>query len=490
MLLFRTSPQPGETTSHLPSWTRLTPAARKRLLLLLMALAVAFSVRVLTLQFMRAHLNDAGWFQYGSYRIFDQRARDILDGRGHLFWIHDSSRTDLIQYPPAFPWLVAAIYSLTNDRSAYAVQNVQWILDLILTMGLCTGIAVTAYGWRVGIATSFLVGLSPLLALYGVSPTADPPTTWLVLGGLWFLLLAGRRNSVWWALGSGLMLGAACWLRVNPLYLSLFWAIALLLFVRSPLRQRGKMSGALVLGAALVISPIVIRNYVVFPDFTPTGGTVGANLWEGLGETEFGRRHGFIFGDDLMVERERIKMGLPPDFPMQAMWPDGIKREKERTREALDFIKRHPVWYGGVMLHRMWGMLKVVGAPLPYYGSSGFNVTTEKTLPPNRRGGLLAFLVNLLGMIQSLTRSLLLPLTAMGVVLAARHDWLMTSLLLATVFYYLVPGTAAHTEIRYVLPLHCVLPIFAGFTVARCVEFIFSHQHPAFGKANELKASS
>jgi len=35
-------------------------------------------------------------------------------------------------------------------------------------------------------------------------------------------------------------------------------------------------------------------------------------------------------------------------------------------------------------------------------------------------------------------------------------------LLLVTVLYYLVPGTAAHTEIRYVLPMHGVLLVFAG----------------------------
>jgi len=34
-----------------------------------------------------------------------------------------------------------------------------------------------------------------------------------------------------------------------------------------------------------------------------------------------------------------------------------------------------------------------------------------------------------------------------------------------TVLYYLGPGTSAHTEIRYVLPMHGVLIVFAGFGV-------------------------
>src|SRR4029450_9896005 len=118
-------------------------------------------VRVLTLQFMRAHLYDAAWFQFGSYAKFDRQARDILDGRQRLFWIDDPTRTDLVQYPPAFPALVALIYKATGHTSAYSVQLVLWFIDLVLSLLLIGGIAVTAFGWRAAIASSFLVALSP-----------------------------------------------------------------------------------------------------------------------------------------------------------------------------------------------------------------------------------------------------------------------------------------------------------------------------------------
>jgi hypothetical protein len=166
-----------------------------------------------------------------------------------------------------------------------------------------------------------------------------------------------------------------------------------------------------------------------------------------------------------MVEHERVKLGIPADAPFEAMWPDGIKRERERTRESLRFIRQHPIWYAGVMLHRMWGMLKVAGAPLPYYGTAGINVTSRKCLTPAWQGGVLGIGVNVLGMFQSVARYLLLPLAAIGCWMATRRDWLISSLLFATMFYYLVPGTFAHTEIRYVVMLHWLLPIFAGLAV-------------------------
>ena len=445
---------------------------RKQLAILFTLILIAISVRVLTLQFMRAHLNDPAWFQVGSYAKFDRQARDILDGRQRLFWIDDATRTDLVQYPPAFPALVALIYKFTGDRSAYSVQLVLWFVDLILSLLLIAGIAATVWGLRAAIASGFLVALSPLFAMYAAYPSADVPTTWFVLGGNSLLILAAQRKSVRLALAAGAALGIACWLRVNPLYLCVGWAMAMLLFVKAASSLRLKMAAAALAGTVLLIAPIMIRNYLVFPDFTPTGGTIGVNLWEGLGETELGQQHGFIFGDDKMLARERERMGWPPEMQVDIQWPDGIRRDRERTRESLAFIRQHPVWYLGVMAGRMWGMLKVAGDPVPYTGISGINVTSAKCLPPNWQGGVLAFGVNVLGTIQSVARYLFLPLAAFGIYAAARTDWRLTCLMLVTVLYYLVPGTVGHTEIRYVLPMHGLLTVFASVGIVQLIRLI------------------
>lgn len=444
----------------------------KQLLIFLALLLLAISVRVLTLQFMRAHLNDPAWFQVGSYAKFDRQARDILDGRQHLFRIDDATRTDLAQYPPGFPALVAFIYKVSGDQSAYSVQLVLWFLDLILSMFLITGMAVTAFGWRAAIASSFLLALSPLFAMYAAYPSADVPATWFVLGGNWLLLLAMKRRQIWLAFAAGVLLGIACWLRVNPLYLVVGWAVALFVLTTGTRVLKLKLSVAVLAGTVLVIAPIVIRNAVVFPDFTPTGGTIGVNLWEGLGETEFGRANGFLYGDDKMLAVERARFGVPADVPFEIQWPDGIRRDRERTRESLAFIKQHPIWYTGVMLGRMWGMLKVAGDPVPYCALSGINVTSSKTLPPRLQGGVLAFGVNALGMVQSVVRYLFLPLAVLGLFVAARSEWRIMCLLLVTVIYYLVPGTSAHTEIRYVLPMHGILIVFAGAAIGELIRAI------------------
>lgn len=438
-------------------------------IVVLLVLATLVSVRVLTLMFMRAHLDDPAWFQTGSYARFDRLASDILDGQ-RMFLIDDPRRTDLAQYPPLFPASVAAIYALTGERSAYVVQLVQWTIDLLLSLVLIGGITVTAFGWRAGIAAGFLVALSPLFAMYSAYPSPDIPAMWFVLAGNWLLLLAGRRNNVWLAVAAGALLGIACWVRVNPLYLAIAWGIVPLIVAKAPWRRRLAMSGAVVFATAIVISPIVVRNYLTFPDFTLTGGTIGGNIWEGLGETDRGRQHGFVLGDDKLVEHERVKLGLPAEAPFDLQWPDGIRRENERARESMAFIAQHPVWYVGVMARRMWGMLKVAGDPVPYSGIAGFNVTSRKCLPPAWQGGVVAFGVNVLGMIQSVARYLFLPLAAFGIYVAARRDKIATAILLVTILYYLVPSSVGHTEIRYVLPMHALLTVFAAAAVDRILQ--------------------
>src|SRR5712692_2465602 len=195
---FRAGQSPGKTglmiQVHLDRTddvTRSLPRAvlyRKRALALMFIVALAFAVRSLTANFLRAHFDDPGWFQFGSYAVFDNQARAILDRKEPLLWISDPTRTDRIIYPPGYPLWMAFIYSVTGDRSAASMQRVQLVLDS-LSLLLVIGISATAFRWNVGIAAGTMAALSPLLALGGATPNADAPASWFVLGAVWCLLL-------------------------------------------------------------------------------------------------------------------------------------------------------------------------------------------------------------------------------------------------------------------------------------------------------------
>lgn len=471
------------------NWPRLNDSImRRRALNLLLIVALALLVRGLTAEFIGAHLKDAGWFPYGIYGFFDRQAQDGLDGRASFFWIDDPERTDAAIYPPGYPLWLAFIYSVTGTRSVAVVQQVQWVLDAFSVL-LIVGAGVTAFGWRTAVLAGWIAALWPLLAIYGALPLADSPTSWIVLGGAWMMLLAAKRQSIAWALGAGALVGVSCWLRANGLLLAVFWALALLLFVRANWKRRVLLSACVALGAALLITPIVARNIIAFKAFVPTGLGIGTNLWEGIGETERGAREfGATANDSETIEEERVALNVPQGAPFNLYYPDGVRRDRERTRKALAVITRHPFWYAGVVFYRMANVLKYAGEPSGIFGTAGINVTSKKCLPTAWQGGVIALLVNLLGMIQSVLRYILLPLMLAGAFLAFRSDWRATGLIMATVLYYLVVGSMMHTHIRYGLPMQALLTIFAGVALWRLREA--AGQRLALRRKRELRAES
>jgi ABC-type polysaccharide/polyol phosphate export permease len=55
-------------------------------------------------------------------------------------------------------------------------------------------------------------------------------------------------------------------------------------------------------------------------------------------------------------------------------------------------------------------------------------------------------------------------------------DWRTTGLLITTVVYYLGVGSLIHTHIRYGLPMHALLTLFAGLALWRLKDFAFSRK--------------
>jgi hypothetical protein len=440
----------------------------KKLIVALLAIVfLGFVVRVLTAHFIGTHLSDPGWFQSGSFAIFDRQAQNALDGKESFFWIPDSSRTDLIQYPPGNKLWIGFIYTVTGERSALSVQRVQLVVDS-LSILLIVGIGVTAFSWNAGLIAGLLAALSPLLALYGVMPGADAITSWFVLASVLALMISCKRKSPGFAILAGSLLGLACWIRVNPLFLFGAWFLGLLLFLKAPIKKRLQLGAAASLATILVIAPVVVRNLVVFyPQVAPTGLNIGWNLLAGIGETERGAEFGAPCCDQQIIEQDRVAMGLSPDAPLGLVYPDGITRDRERGQRAIAIIKAHPIWYAGVMARRLVGHLKLAGKPVPSLGSTGINVTSQKTLPSNLQRFPFSSAVNALGMVQSVLRYLALPLILVGIWLGFRQSIEMSGVLIATVVYYLATLSVAHSEVRYALPMHGIFCVFAAVAVSK-----------------------
>src|SRR5260370_1189659 len=106
----------------------------------------------------------------------------------------------------------------------------------------------------------------------------------------------------------------------------------------------------------LAIAPITIRNYMVYGEFIPIQVGLGILLWEGIGDAS-GDRFGAVKLDTEVATQEAESYG-EPRYAGSWSTPDGIKRDRDRTRKSLGVILHHPVWYAGVMVNRCTEMLK------------------------------------------------------------------------------------------------------------------------------------
>src|SRR5256885_927242 len=160
----------------------------QRVLSILFILALAFCVRALTANFIRAHLDDPGWFPFGIYAAFDAPAQDWLDGRAPIFRIDDPARTDKAIYAPGYPLWLAFLYKTTGSRSPQTAQNVQWVIDSFAVL-LIIGLGVTAFDWRVWFCGWGVSAPCSLFANYGARSLVGAPASWGRGGSILMVLL-------------------------------------------------------------------------------------------------------------------------------------------------------------------------------------------------------------------------------------------------------------------------------------------------------------
>lgn len=410
---------------------------------------------------------------------YDEAAIAILEGDGILFPARpDPADTGRLARPPGYALFLALVYAVLG-RSFFLVQLVQNLLGALAPL-LVLKLGCRLVGWRVGLVAGWIVALSAHLAYTTNLILADALCPLPLLLAL--VLLAprteGRPPSVLAVLGAGACVGAAAWLRPNVLLLGPCLAVVVALVGRG--RRRYRDAALVGVASLLVIAPITLRNWVVYREFVPLSINGGITLLQGVADAG-GRRFGVRPRDKLVIGEEAAYYG---DERLADWWaaPDGIRRDRERYREAMREIRARPFWYARAMLRRMGDMLndyRGEPAPVSRRGPEGAWTPVEATDPvwrplvPARRAlwpGRLAWpLRPVVWAAQQALRYLALPLLAAGTLLLLRHDARRAALLLAVPAYYLFFESFFIYEWRVAVPMRypaCVLMAAGAVSLA------------------------
>jgi hypothetical protein len=302
----------------------------------------------------------------------------------------------------------------------------------------------------------------------------DAVTAVPVLAAIYLLVKARGVKSAWWIyISAGLLIGGATWLRAQTLLLGIF--VCVLLTLISTRRLRAFKRGALIAAFSLIaIAPITIRNYVVYGEFVPLSMGLGITLWGGIADAG-GERFGAVKFDTEVAAQDAVIHG---NARYAGSWatPDGIKRDRDRTRRSIEVIRQNPFWYAGAMLGRCRDMVKYSAhAPLMYKAGhadstpeTGLIVREWREMPAGdgsiRIGRSLFWLRPVLRPLQRLSKETMQVFIILGALAAfamSRRRALWISIVPA---YYFLFQSLTHTEFRYTLPMQYFLFVFAATT--------------------------
>jgi len=246
--------------------------------------------------------------------------------------------------PPGYPFFLAIIYKVVGPSyvGAAVVQMAMGVLSALvgflfarrwfddataLVFAVLLGVYWIFIYYEGELLEPVLLVLLGLLLIYALSTWAVGMTfaKGLLAGVLMGLFAVSRPNVL---------------LFLGPLLLWAFW----LARRREPGSRRGlgRAVGGFVLGTALIIAPVTIRNYVVSRDFVLISANSGVNLWIGNNDRANGafvaapglEDFDTCFSYPAIVSSVERKVGRPMRYSEVSAF---------FARQAWDWIRAHPM---------------------------------------------------------------------------------------------------------------------------------------------------
>ncbi|HYN01846.1 MAG TPA: glycosyltransferase family 39 protein, partial [Vicinamibacteria bacterium] len=198
-------------------------------------------------------------------------------------------RSDLVFYPPVYPYFVGALFRAFGTMRAVLWAQVFLGAILVPVVGRAGALA---FGRRAGLLAAVITAFYPELLWYPAHYWSETLFLLLLWGAIERTLAAAARGSRGTAAVAGLLWGLATLTRELSLYLVpivVLWMVWPRAGAGGPPRARtirdltpamGR-AAVLVLATVLTVAPWTIRNAIVLRTFIPVSTMGGLNLWQG-----------------------------------------------------------------------------------------------------------------------------------------------------------------------------------------------------------------
>lgn len=381
-------------------------------------LLIALGLRV------QASLSDRS-LPEGDAAHYDQLAHSLATGKGYR-----TATGELTAYrPPFYPVFLAAIYRFLG-RDYQAVRFIQAILSTLTVLFISLWALVLFGGWSACFAALIAAVYPPFYVFYFgcASLVSETLYTFLLTSALFTLFVYLSSPSWPLAVLSGLSWSFGILTRGVPLPL-LFVLPLFLILLKYPLYKI--LHYHLMVGwvAASVLTPWIVRNYLVFKAFVPVATYGGETFYISNHEGSDGLGGEFL-RNVIFPENERLK----------SLGFSEADKSKYFFKKGMDFIRSHPQEAFQLFLRKIYLYMDLTNTS--YKGA-----TPKRTL----NGG---YIFVLLG-------------AFIGFLLAREdRNFFQPVLLLTLIFgYFLLFHAFFHTAHRFRFPTEPILIVITSFAL-------------------------
>jgi 4-amino-4-deoxy-L-arabinose transferase-like glycosyltransferase len=290
---------------------------------LLAVFLLALALRLAWIAYANYDPNDG---RFGDDLFYDFMARGLAAGKGYLSVYNAQSAL----WPPGYPLILAGLYkAIGHSIIAAKVLNA---VAAATTALLVYFIGARVFSKKVGGVAAVMLAVFPGQVFYSTLLLNESVFSFFFTLILLFTVVwISKRKGIWppALLLLGILFGWAALMRSEALILLVaalvVWALA------APSWRAFAGQGALVLaGAAIAISPWMVRNAIAMHAFVPISSGGGHTFLAGHRDDPYGNPNVFPAAD------LALKYSYLP-YPERE-----LKVERESMRLGLDFAKAHP----------------------------------------------------------------------------------------------------------------------------------------------------
>ncbi|MEK7722829.1 MAG: glycosyltransferase family 39 protein [Acidobacteriota bacterium] len=431
--------------------------SKKILLFCLILFVFSACVRLIVWQNHESEINNALSLIVSEYK---EEARTLLSGDITTFLCgkNPPSNADILSHPPGYPIFVAIVFAIFGESEALRIIQILFSSFAPLLIFL---ISIKLFDFKVASIAGFLVAVSPQISYNSAFLLADSLSILPILLAIYFFIKASEKELLLYGILCGVLLGISCWFRSNGLLIPVYFAVFSVFLFSKKFRLRFALM--VVMSFVAVISPITIRNYLVFHSFIPVSLGSGWNALAGIADYDKEGKFGLTNTDTGRMKYE-AKIHNRPDYKLSLYNPDGIERERERTKTTIEIITSNPFWFAGVVTQRAWMIIRLERVPPMSW------TNREESI------NIFAYYLNIpLKLFQRLfITAILLPIFVAGIILLWREKRQRKKLLILLIvpLYYITVHAFVHTEYRYVVVIQHIFLIFAAVVLSFVIEKI------------------